>query len=103
MIPSVGTTVQKMNEIGTTIPRWVQQQQGATSEISQNAPPDAVGSQDVSRNIVDLTRAAAETSSAAGRMLEAAGGLSQQAEKLGSAVTQFVAEIRGTPRGAGTA
>ena len=95
VIQSVGSTIQRMNEISSSIANSVQQQQLATGEISQNVQQAAAGTQDVARNIVDLTHAAQETSSAASQMLDAASALSQQAETLRTSVDEFLIEVRG--------
>lgn len=94
-IESVGTTIARMNEIATAIAEAVRQQQLATGEISQNVQQAALGTQEVARNITDVTKTAAETSSASGEMLSAAGALSQQAEALQASVSDFLAEVRG--------
>ncbi len=95
VIQGVGSTIQRMNAISSSIAHSVQQQQLATGEISQNVQQAAAGTQDVARNIVDLTHAAKETSSAASQMLDAASALSQQAEMLRTSVESFLAEVRG--------
>jgi len=101
-IASVGSTIARMNEIAITIADAVRQQQLATGEISQNVQQAALGTQEVARNITDVTKTAAETSSASGEMLTASSALSQQAEALQAAVSEFLAEVRGgaAPRAA---
>ncbi|MBK7875890.1 MAG: methyl-accepting chemotaxis protein [Planctomycetes bacterium] len=94
VIQSVGATISKMNEISGSIALAVEQQQQATGEISKNVQQAALGTQEVARNITDVTHAARETSAATGQMLEAAGALSEQAERLQSSVLGFLAEVR---------
>ncbi|MCH9019155.1 MAG: hypothetical protein IIA73_02140 [Proteobacteria bacterium] len=72
----------------------IEEQGAATGEISNNSQQAAQGTQEVSTNVAGLNQAASETGAAASQMLEAAGGLAQQAETLRTEVDKFLAEVR---------
>ena len=54
----------------------------------------AVSTRTVTDNIAGVSRAANETGAAAGQVLDAAGGLSRQAETLSSEVRSFLTSVR---------
>jgi len=54
----------------------------------------AIDTQEVSNNIVGVTRAASETGVAATQTLGVAGGLSKQSNALLTEVDSFLAEVR---------
>jgi len=77
--------------------RWcdaVHEQGAATAEIARTTQRTAASTHDVSGNIAGVTRAASSTGTAAGRVLDAAGSLSLQAEKLTAEVNAFIADVR---------
>ena len=54
----------------------------------------ALGTQEVSSNIIGITRAASETGTVATQMLEVASALSKQSDALLTEVDGFLAEVR---------
>ncbi|AWK89301.1 methyl-accepting chemotaxis protein (plasmid) [Azospirillum thermophilum] len=93
-ITGIGHTIAMMNEIATTIAAAIEEQGAATSEIARNVHQAAVGTQAVTNNIADVSHAATETGAAAGQVLDAAGELSREADRLRGEVEQFLTAIR---------
>jgi methyl-accepting chemotaxis protein len=93
-IRSIGQTIGEISSIATTISAAVEEQGAATREITRNTQQAAQGTQDVSSTIVNVSKGAGETRSAAGLVLQASGELGQQAESLRSAIEQFLEEVR---------
>ncbi len=93
-IDGISRVIGEISEISTAVASAVEQQGAATQEIARNVQQAAEGTRDVSANITGVTQAAAETGTSAGQVLEAAGELSEQSEKLASAVDSFLAQIR---------
>jgi len=80
-IEGIGATIREISEISTTISSAVEEQNASTQEVA--------------RNIQGVTTASNEAGRAAGQVLEAAGAMSQQSEKLGGEVQSFMVDIRG--------
>lgn len=93
-IESIGGTIGGINEITTAIAAAVEQQGSATKEIARNVQEAAQGTRQVSGNIGVVTRAAGETGTAAGRVLNSAEELNRQAAALRQKVDGFLANIR---------
>jgi methyl-accepting chemotaxis protein len=93
-IENIGKTIGQINEIATTIAAAVEHQNAATRDIAGNVHQAAVGTHQVSANITGLNEAASETGEAATQVLDAASGLSRDAEKLRGEVSSFIATIR---------
>ncbi|MFD2262030.1 methyl-accepting chemotaxis protein [Lacibacterium aquatile] len=93
-IEGIGRTIQRMNEIASTVASAVEEQGAATQEITRNVQQAATGTQQVSENIVDVTRGAGQTGSAATQVLGAADELAQQGERLKQDVETFLHNIR---------
>jgi methyl-accepting chemotaxis protein len=93
-IGSIGSTIQKINEIAGAIAASVEQQSAATSEISRNVQEAATGTRDVSENISTVTKSATETGEAAGQVLENSGQLSEQADIMRAEVDKFLDEVK---------
>ena len=79
-----------MSRIAAAIAAAVEEQGAATQEIARNVHEAASGTQQVSTNIVGVSHGAAATGTAATQVLDAAGDLSRQAERLSSDVKQFI-------------
>jgi methyl-accepting chemotaxis protein len=79
-----------VNEIVTA----VEEQGATTAEIARNVSVAAVGTSDVSRSILAVSRAAGETGHAASQVLDAASELSTQAERLRLEIDTFLAKGR---------
>jgi methyl-accepting chemotaxis protein len=69
-------------------------QEAAIREIAENIASAALGTQQVTADLDDLRRAAADTGDAAAAVLGAARQLGQGADELRAEVQQFIAEVR---------
>ncbi len=92
-IAGIVGTIEQVNQVSGTIAVAVQQQGSATAEIARNTQQTAAAAQQVSINIVGVRDASAETGNAASLTLDAASGLSVQAEHLRRQVSEFLAEL----------
>lgn len=72
----------------------VGQQSAATDEISCNAQQAAIGTNDVSRSVVDIRKAEQESGIAAGQVMQSADALAADADLLKHELDAFLAEIR---------
>jgi len=70
------------------------QQNEATREIAQNVKQAAASTQNITSNIVGVTRVAVETGDVAGQILSAVGDLSHQSETLNTEVEKFLSQVR---------
>ncbi|MGQ3047610.1 MAG: methyl-accepting chemotaxis protein [Niveispirillum sp.] len=93
-IRGVGGTIDKISDIVSTIATAVEEQGAATREIASSVAQAATGTQNVSSTIGEVTRAAAETGSMAGDVLNAANDLVGESAALNRQVAQFVAKVR---------
>jgi len=92
-IREIVSVIGEVNEISSAIAAAVEEQSAATSEIARNVQQAALGTREVTSNVVGVTQAAEDTGSAASRVLNAAGGLTQQASSLRQEVEQFVKAV----------
>ncbi len=92
-IREIGTIVARSDEISTSIATAVQQQGAATGEIARSAGEAAEGTRQVSTSIDAVSGAALETERSADALLEAAGGLSRQAQGLRGMVDAFLVNV----------
>ena len=72
----------------------VGQQSAATDEISCNAQQAAIGTNDVSRSVVDIRKAEQESGIAARQVMQSADALAADADLLKHELEAFLAEIR---------
>ena len=93
-IQGIARTIGRINEISSSVAAAVEQQNAATGDISRNVQQAAAGTQQVSGNIVGVSQASNETGAAAGLVLDAAGSLAQEAERLRGEVARFLADVR---------
>jgi methyl-accepting chemotaxis protein len=93
-IQGITATIEEVSAIATTIGSAIEEQGAATAEIARNVTQTAQATQDVTANIGGVSAAAHETGDAAGMVLNAASGLSKQAEQLSGEVTTFLAGVR---------
>jgi methyl-accepting chemotaxis protein len=93
-IKAIDSTITEINQISNAIASSVEQQSAATCEISGNVQQASRSSHDVSSHIAGVTESAKDVGVAAGRMMEAATGLSSQSEKLKAEVHGFLNSIR---------
>ncbi len=93
-IAVIRQTIGEISESVSSVASAVQQQSSATQNISQNTQEAATSTREVSTNIVAVQTANDETSEAATAVVNAAGDLSTEADKLRKEVDRFLAEVR---------
>ncbi|MFN4087906.1 MAG: methyl-accepting chemotaxis protein [Alphaproteobacteria bacterium] len=93
-IAAIGRTIANVDEIASGIAAAVEEQGAATQEIARNVQQAAMGTQEVSSHITGVTGATERTGSAAGEVLDAAGSLAGECEKLRHEVEQFIGRVR---------
>lgn len=93
-IRSIGTIIERIDEITRTIALAIKQQENATHEISNNVQQVSVGTTEISSNIVNVTHAVGEAQNAATEVFSASNKLSKQAELLRQEIASFVSSVR---------
>ncbi len=93
-IGGIGGTIGRISEISTRIAAAIEEQSAATAEISRSIQLAAKGTHDVSGAIVRVTATVGQTGSTSEQVLQAALGLSAQAESLRGHVDSFLAAIK---------
>jgi methyl-accepting chemotaxis protein len=89
-IKDIAGVIDRISGISTTIAGAVEEQNAATSEISRNVAEAARGTAEVSINISNVTQVAEESGRTAASVKSASDQLSQEAEKLTSAIVLFM-------------
>ena len=93
-IRSISTTIGDVGEQTSAVAAAVEQQVAATSEIARNTQQASSGTGEVLRTIHGVAERAVETGHAASDVRNAAGSLSDQAQRLRNLVEGYVAEIK---------
>jgi methyl-accepting chemotaxis protein len=93
-IQTISGTIDKINNISATIAAAVEQQNATTCGIARNVDEAARGTGEVSSNIAGVSRAAADSGRVSGEIVQAAIGLSKQAEALRTGVDGFIKRVR---------
>ncbi|WP_417319103.1 methyl-accepting chemotaxis protein [Emcibacter sp.] len=93
-VNKIASTIDNISDISTSISDAVKEQTAATQEISRNSLAAATGTQEVGQNVTNVSNVATETNKIADMLLAASRELEQQANGLGSEVTEFLQEIR---------
>ena len=83
-----------MSLVSNTIASAVEEQVAATAEIARNVEQAASGTDEVSRSIHSVQAVATEAGSASAQVLDSAGDLSHQAERLRREVDQFLVTVK---------
>ena len=91
---SIGATIERMNEIATTIASAVEEQSAATQEIARAVQQAAAGTSEVNGNMAAVSRAVEESGVQAGSVLEAATKLTEQSGALKEEVRGFLTAIQ---------
>jgi methyl-accepting chemotaxis protein len=91
---SIGTTIERMNEVTGAIAAAVEEQGSATREIARSTARVAEGTAAVTTRIGDVRRAAQETGEASASLLQAANDLTGHAGMLRSRAGEFLANVR---------
>jgi len=93
-IKGIGATIEEVSEIATGISAAVEEQSAATQEIARNCQEAAKGTGEVSGTITQVNQAASETGAAASQVLQSAGSLASQSERLRTEVDSFIANVK---------
>ncbi len=94
-IKSISESINKINEISTTIASAVEEQTAATNEISRNVAEAAKGTAEVTNNIAGVSQAADEAGKGASDILSAADGLAKESQRLDQVTNSFLKTIEG--------
>jgi methyl-accepting chemotaxis protein len=94
-IQGIITTIERIDQIATSIASAVEQQGAATAEIARNVQEAARGTHDVTRIIGEVRDAASDTGQSAADVRKAANDLADQSARLDREVTGFIGGIRG--------
>ncbi|HVJ41569.1 MAG TPA: methyl-accepting chemotaxis protein [Dongiaceae bacterium] len=93
-IQNITQTINRVNEISTSIASAVEEQAAATQEISRNVQQAAQGTIEVSTNIGSVTGAAKQTGDAAGHLQHSATELAKHGGLLKVQVEDFLNMVR---------
>ena len=93
-IGNISDTIGRLSEISATIAASVEQQGGATHEISRNVQQAASGTTQVSSSIGEVQHGASETGSASSQVLSSARALTSESHRLKSEMARFLGSIR---------
>ncbi|MCJ2051346.1 CHASE3 domain-containing protein [Methylobacterium sp. J-070] len=93
-IDGITDRIREISGVATSIAAAVEEQGAATQEIVRNVAQAAIGAGEVTSNITGVADAAEQTGAAAGQVLNAASGLSQQSESLRAEVARFLETVR---------
>ncbi|HEY0419729.1 MAG TPA: methyl-accepting chemotaxis protein, partial [Acetobacteraceae bacterium] len=91
---SIAATIQRMNEIATTIAGAVEEQGAATQEIARAVQQAAAGTHAVDAHIGHVSNAVNQTGQQAGGVVASAGKLGEQSANLSREVAAFLAAMR---------
>jgi methyl-accepting chemotaxis protein len=93
-IKEIGATIGRISQIAGTITAAVEEQGATTREIAHSVEQAAHGTSQMTANIGNVNRGAAETGSASSQVLVSARALSSEGGKLKSEVEKFLATVR---------
>lgn len=93
-VDKIAETIDRIDQISTSIASAIEEQTSATHEIARNVEEAAAGTQEVNHNIAGVSQAASETGNAAGQVKSVATDLSQRADSLRQTVDKFLADMR---------
>jgi methyl-accepting chemotaxis protein len=93
-IREIGTTINLISEISSTISAAVEQQGAATQEIARHVQHAAKRSGVVASSIADVSRGAGETGSASSQVLSSARTISIESVRLRTEVERFLTTVR---------
>jgi methyl-accepting chemotaxis protein len=88
-IGKIGTIINQINDIQTTIAGAVEEQTATTNEMSRNVAEGAKGTNEIARNITGVAKAARDTSTGTGKSLRAATELARMATELQRLVGKY--------------
>ncbi len=93
-IQGIAGTMERVNELATTIASAVEEQSAATGEIAQNIYQVSEGASEISGNITSVTTAAGHTGQTAQELLDAAASLTEESDNLKNSVDTFLSSVR---------
>ncbi len=93
-ISDISKTIERINEISTTIASAVEEQGSATQEISRNVSHTSNGTQEISHNIIEVSSAAANTMKSAKIVTSSIEDLKAQNTALQSLVSEFLSGLK---------
>jgi methyl-accepting chemotaxis protein len=93
-IQGITESISRVDETATSIAVAVEEQGSATQEIARNVARAAQGTRDVTLTIAGVSRAAAQTGTAAAHVLASAGELSKNGALLTEQVDAFLRGVR---------
>jgi methyl-accepting chemotaxis protein len=93
-IRTVGSTIDRVNEVVSSIAAAVEQQTAATDEIVRSVQQAALGNAEITRNIADVSKAATVTGEMASGMFQAADELVAESSHLRTEVATFLGSMR---------
>ncbi|MGV3709161.1 MAG: methyl-accepting chemotaxis protein, partial [Gemmatimonas sp.] len=88
-IAEIGSVINKISGIQSTIASAVEEQTATTNEMARNVSEAAKGSAEIARNITGVAKAASETSEGARDTLNAAAELARMASELQALVQRY--------------
>jgi methyl-accepting chemotaxis protein len=93
-IDGVGRTILSIDEVSAAIAGAVEEQRAATQDISRNIQQASSGAASVAATVQEVTASTDQTGAAASAVLEAAAGLSTEAQALRDGATSFLVQVR---------
>jgi len=93
-IDKITSTIERINEISTTVASAVVEQGAAIEDMARNAESAASGAIAVRDNIAGVSTASVRTGAAATQVLSSSSELAGVAEKLRSEVSEFLSAVR---------
>ena len=92
-VGDIGTTIDEMSEVTTTISAAVEQQGAATQEIARNAEEAATGTEDVSKNVAEVSKGAGDTGNSVKDMEKVVMSLRTETNSLRQEVSSFLSNV----------
>ncbi len=93
-IDAITKTIERINEISTTVASAVVEQGAAIEDMARNAESAASATIAVSENVAGVSTASTRTGAAASQVLSSSSELAGVADKLKSEVSEFLAVVR---------
>ncbi len=93
-IQEIRKEIEDVSQVATSISSAVEEQSAATSEIASSVQHAATGTNEIDSNIGGVTQAANQAGQAAVTVLDAANGLTSQADSLRNEFNTFLSELR---------
>ncbi|CAA7613028.1 methyl-accepting chemotaxis protein [Magnetospirillum sp. SS-4] len=93
-IRNVGQTIDRVNQVVSSIAAAVEEQSAATAEIVRSVQQASDGNAEITRNIADVSKAASATGEMAGGMFKAADELVAESGLLRKEVSTFLSDMK---------